>query len=159
MYQLKIEEIVRISRALQYRGTPNDDEEAVLLVAQLDNIRRLESGMETDYTPSPPPTNITFLTPAIPLIRPRLLWAVKTCILQFSSSSGTSWYSSYKLDHPILLDTHPTLPHLLHSTPGSCAAPAFPRILRTALPAPSPPVSRQSGLGYYAFLVSPLFLD
>ena len=66
MYQLEIEEIIRIGQALQYRGTPNDDEEATLLVAQLDNIRRLESGMETDSTPSPPPTNITFPTPAIP---------------------------------------------------------------------------------------------
>ena len=65
-YQLKIEEIIRIGRALQYRGTPNDDEEAVLLVAQLDNIRRLESGTETDSTPSPPPTNVTFPTPTIP---------------------------------------------------------------------------------------------
>ena len=37
-YQLKIEEIVQIGRALQYRGTPNDDEEAAFLVAQLDNI-------------------------------------------------------------------------------------------------------------------------
>ena len=65
-YQLEIEEIVRIGQALQYCGTPNDDEEAALLVAQLDNIRRLESGTETDSTPSPPPTNITFPTPAIP---------------------------------------------------------------------------------------------
>ena len=65
-YQLEIEEIVRISRALQFRGTPNDDEEAALLVAQLDNIRRLESGTEEDSTPSPPPANISFLTPAIP---------------------------------------------------------------------------------------------
>ena len=65
-YQLEIEEIIRIGRALQYRRTPNNDEEAVLLVAQLDNIRRLESGTETDSTPSPPPTNITFPTPAIP---------------------------------------------------------------------------------------------
>ena len=66
MYQLEIEEIVRIGRALQYQGTPNDDEEAALLVAQLDNIRRLQSGTETDSTPSPPPSNITFPTPAIP---------------------------------------------------------------------------------------------
>ena len=65
-YQLEIEEIVRIGRALQYRGTPNDDEEAALLVAQLDNIRRLESGTETDSTPSPPPANIAFPTPTIP---------------------------------------------------------------------------------------------
>ena len=65
-YQLEIEEIVRIGRACQYRGTPNDNEEAALLVAQLDNIRRLESGTETDFTPSPPPTNVTFLTPTIP---------------------------------------------------------------------------------------------
>ena len=64
-YQLEIEEIVRIGRALQFRGTPNDDEEATLLVAQLDNIRRLESGMEEDSTPSPPPTNISFPTPTI----------------------------------------------------------------------------------------------
>ena len=41
-YQLEVEEIVRIGRAMQYRGTPKDDEEAALLVAQLDNIRRLE---------------------------------------------------------------------------------------------------------------------
>ena len=65
-YQLEVEEIIRIGRAMQYRGTPNDDEEAALLVAQLDNIRRLESGTETNSTPSPPPTNITFPTPAIP---------------------------------------------------------------------------------------------
>ena len=65
-YQLEVEEIVRIVRAMQYRGSPNNDEEAALLVAQLDNIRRLESGTETDSTPSPPPTNVTFLTPAIP---------------------------------------------------------------------------------------------
>ena len=65
-YQLEVEEIVRISRAMQYRGSPNDNEEAALLVAQLDNIRRLESGTETDSTPSPPPTNVTFPTPAIP---------------------------------------------------------------------------------------------
>ena len=65
-YQLEIEEIIRIGRALQYRGTPNDDEEAALLVAQLDNIRRLESGTETDPTSSPPPTNVTFPTPTIP---------------------------------------------------------------------------------------------
>ena len=64
-YQLEIEEIVRIGRALQYRGTPNDDEEAALLVAQLDNIRRLESGTETDSTSSPPPSNITIPTPTI----------------------------------------------------------------------------------------------
>ena len=36
-YQLEVEEIVRIGRAMQYRGSPNDDEEATLLVAQLDN--------------------------------------------------------------------------------------------------------------------------
>ena len=66
MYQLEIEEIVRIGRALQYRGTLNNDEEAALLVAQLDNIRRLESGTETDSTPSPPPTNVAFPTPTIP---------------------------------------------------------------------------------------------
>ena len=66
MYQLEIEEIVRIGRALQYRGTPNDDEEAALLVTQLDNIRRLESGTETDSTPSPPPANVTFPTPTVP---------------------------------------------------------------------------------------------
>ena len=65
-YQLEIEEIVRIGRACQYRGTPNDDEEAALLIAQLDNIRRLESGTETDSTPSPPPTNVTFPTPTVP---------------------------------------------------------------------------------------------
>ena len=65
-YQLEIEEIVRIGRALQFRGTPNDNEEAALLVAQLDNIRRLESGTETNSTPSPPPTNIAFPTPAVP---------------------------------------------------------------------------------------------
>ena len=65
-YQLEIEEIVRIGRALQYRGTPNDDEEAALLVAQLDNIRRLESGTETDSTPSPPPANIALPTPTVP---------------------------------------------------------------------------------------------
>ena len=65
-YQLEIEEIIRIGRACQYRGTPNDNEEAALLVAQLDNIRRLESGTETDSTPSPPPTNISFPTPTIP---------------------------------------------------------------------------------------------
>ena len=71
---------------------------------------------------------------------------VKTHILQYSRGSSTSWYSSFKLDHPILLDTHPTLPHLLCSAPGSCTAPAFPCILQTALPAPSPPVSGQSSL-------------
>ena len=65
-YQLEVEEIVRIGRALQYRGTPNDDEEAVFLVAQLDNIRRLESGTETSSTPSPPPANVTFPTPTVP---------------------------------------------------------------------------------------------
>ena len=65
MYQLEIEEIVRIGKALQYQGTPNDNEEAALLVAQLDNIRRLELGTETDSTPSPPPTNVTFPTPTI----------------------------------------------------------------------------------------------
>ena len=66
MYQLEIEEIVRIGRALQFQGTPNDDKEAALLVAQLDNIRRLESGTEEDSTPSPPPTNISFPTPTVP---------------------------------------------------------------------------------------------
>ena len=65
-YQLEIEEIVRVGRTLQFRGTPDNDEEAALLVAQLDNIRRLESGTESDSTPSPPPANITFPTPAIP---------------------------------------------------------------------------------------------
>ena len=65
-YQLEIEEIVRIGRALQFRGTPSDDEEAALLVAQLDNIRRLESGTEEDSTPSPPPANVSFPTPTIP---------------------------------------------------------------------------------------------
>ena len=65
-YQLQIEEIVRIGRALQYRGTPSDDEEAALLMAQLDNIRRLEPGTESDSTPSPPPTNVAFPTPTIP---------------------------------------------------------------------------------------------
>ena len=63
---------------------------------------------------------------------------------QFSSSSGTSRYSGFKLDHPILLDTHPMLLHLLHSAPDSRAALAILRILRTTLPAPSPPVSGQS---------------
>ena len=65
-YQLEIEEIIRIGQALQYQGTLNDDEEAALLVAQLDNIRRLESGTETDSTSSPPPTNVSLLTPTIP---------------------------------------------------------------------------------------------
>ena len=65
-YQLEIEEIVRIGRALQFHGTPNDDEEAALLVAQLDNIRRLEPGTETDSTSSLPPTNVPIPTPAIP---------------------------------------------------------------------------------------------
>ena len=65
-YQLEVEEIVQIGQALQYRGTPNDDEEAAFLVAQLDNIRRLELGTETDSTPSPPSTNVTFPTPTVP---------------------------------------------------------------------------------------------
>ena len=64
MYQLQIEEIVRISRALQYRGTPSEDEEAVLLVAQLNTIRPL--GSESDSTTPPSPANVTFLTPTIP---------------------------------------------------------------------------------------------
>ena len=64
-YQLQIEEIIRIGRALQYHVTPSNDEEAALLVAQLDNIRRLESGIESDSTPSPPPANITFPTPTV----------------------------------------------------------------------------------------------
>ena len=114
--------------------------------------------------PSTSPIRATSLLPssapsASPLISPRLLWAVKMHILQFSSNSGTFRYSSLKPDHPILLDTHPTLLHLLCTAPGSHAALAFPRILQTALLAPSPPVSGQSGLGYYAFLVSPWFLD
>ena len=65
-YQLHIEEIVRIGRALQYCGTPSDDEEAALLVTQLDDIRRLEPESESDFAPSPPPTNITFPTPTVP---------------------------------------------------------------------------------------------
>ena len=65
-YQLKIEEIVRISRALQYRGTPNDDKEAAFLIAQLDIFCRMESGTESDSTPPPPPTNVTIPTPTIP---------------------------------------------------------------------------------------------
>ena len=65
-YQLKVEEIVRIGQALQYQGTPNDDKEAAFLVAQLDNIQRLESGTELDSTPSPPPANVTFPTPTVP---------------------------------------------------------------------------------------------
>ena len=77
-YQLQIEEIVRIGRAVQYRGTPNDDEEAALLVAQLDNIRRLELGTETDSTSSPPPANVTILTPTIP------------CNLQVTASTAAS---------------------------------------------------------------------
>ena len=40
-YQLQIEEIVRIGRALQYYGTPSDNKEAALLVAQLDNMSPL----------------------------------------------------------------------------------------------------------------------
>ena len=67
-------------------------------------------------------------------------------ILRFSCNSGTFWYSSFKPDHPILLDTHSTLLHLLCSAPVSIAAPAFPCILRTTLLALSPPVSRHSGL-------------
>ena len=65
-YQLQIEEIVRIGRALQYCRTPSDNEEAALLVAQLDNIRRLGSGTTSDSTPSPPPANIAFPTPTVP---------------------------------------------------------------------------------------------
>ena len=80
------------------------------------------------------------------MICPRLLWAVNMHILQLSSSSGTSQYSGFKPDHPILLETHPTLLHLLHSTLGSCTAPAILCKLQTTLPAPSPPVSGQSGL-------------
>ena len=76
------------------------------------------------------------------VICPRLFWAVKTHILQFSSSSGTFQYSSFKPDHSTLLDTHPMLLHLLHSALGSCAALAISCILWTTLPAPSPPVSR-----------------
>ena len=64
MYQLQIEEIVRISRALQYRGTPSKDEEAALLVAQLNAIRPL--GSESDSTPSSSTTNVAFPTPTIP---------------------------------------------------------------------------------------------
>ena len=63
-YQLQIEEIVRIGRDLQYRGTPSEDEEAALLVAQLNAIRPLESA--TDSASSPPPANITFPTPTVP---------------------------------------------------------------------------------------------
>ena len=71
---------------------------------------------------------------------------MKTCILQFSSSSSTFQYYGFKPDHPILLDTHPMLMHLLRSALGSCTALAIPHILQTTLLAPSPPVSRQSGL-------------
>ena len=39
---------------------------------------RLESGMETDSTPSPPPTNVTFPTPAVP------------CHLQVAASTAAS---------------------------------------------------------------------
>ena len=38
-YVSQIEEIVRIGQALQHRGTPSEDEEAVALVARLNQIR------------------------------------------------------------------------------------------------------------------------
>ena len=96
-------------------------------------------------SPSPSPCHPHPVILAL-LICLRLSWAVKTCILQFSSGSSTSQYSSFKPDHPILLDTHPTLLHLLHSALDSHTALAIPCILWTTLPAPSHPVSRQAGL-------------
>ena len=100
-------------------------------------------GLGPSPSPSPCHPHPVILAP---LICPRLLWAVKTCILQFSSSSSTFQYSSFKPDHPILLDTHPMLLHLLHFAPGSCTALATPCILWTTLLALSPPVNGQSGL-------------
>ena len=63
-YVTQIEEVIRIARALQHRGTPSEDDKAAALIAQLNSIRRLES--ESDSSPSLPPTNVTFLTLTIP---------------------------------------------------------------------------------------------
>ena len=63
-YVGQIKEIIRIPCTLRHRGTPSEDDEAAALVAQLNQIRRLESELFSSDTP--PPTNITFLTPSIP---------------------------------------------------------------------------------------------
>ena len=65
-YIAQIEEIVCIGRALQHRGTPSEDEEAVVLVAWLHQIRRLESRPESSSSETSTPTDVSFPTPSIP---------------------------------------------------------------------------------------------
>ena len=65
-YIAGVEEIVRIAHALRHRGSPSEDDEVAALIAQLHQIRRLESGSELSSSETPAPTNITFPTLTIP---------------------------------------------------------------------------------------------
>ena len=60
----QIEEIIQITRTLQYRGTPSKDDEAAALVVQLHSIQQLES--ESDSSSSSPPADVAFPTLTVP---------------------------------------------------------------------------------------------
>ena len=64
-YVSQIEEIIRIARALRHRGMPSEDDEAVALIAQLHQVRRLESGSESTASEAQVPANITIPTPPV----------------------------------------------------------------------------------------------
>ena len=64
-YVSQIEEIIRIARALRHRGMPSEDDKAAALIAQLHQIRRLESGSESTASEAHAPTDITIPTPPI----------------------------------------------------------------------------------------------
>ena len=65
-YIAGIEEIIQIARTLRHRGLPSEDDEAAALVAQLHQIRQLESRSEPSSPEAPAPTDVTFPTPTIP---------------------------------------------------------------------------------------------
>ena len=65
-YVKQIEEIVWIGRALRDRGSPSEDGEAAVLVARLNQVRRLESGSETSSSTTPASSNVAFPTPSVP---------------------------------------------------------------------------------------------
>ena len=65
-YVSQIEEVIHITHALRHQGTPSEDDKAAALVAQLHQIRRLESGSESTPSETPTPTDVSFPTPSIP---------------------------------------------------------------------------------------------
>ena len=65
-YVAQIEEIVRIGRALQHRGTPSEDEEAAAHVARLNQIRQLESRPESSSSETSTPADVSLPTPSTP---------------------------------------------------------------------------------------------